>query len=159
MGDNENRLRNALIELRTKLADETLSQGSFLAPQILLSTKLLDRIVDLAHHHKILHLNSLRDQISWAFMDSHGSMIVDLVHKFFPPPSSSLFTTVPLQPRANTSLADQTMSGSHPPKASTRPIKCGACGGDGHNRKLYFSRFFVLTKYALQMQVELAVTQ
>ena len=78
MGENEYRLCNALI--RTKLADKNLSQGSFLAPQILLLMKILDRIVDLAHHHKILNFNSLRDQISWEFMDSHGSEIVDLVH-------------------------------------------------------------------------------
>ena len=73
MGENEYCLCNALIELTTKLADENLSQGSFLASQILLSMKLLDHIVDLAHHHKILNFNSLRAQISWVFMDSHGS--------------------------------------------------------------------------------------
>jgi hypothetical protein len=155
MGDNENRLRNALIELRTKLADETLSQGSFLAPQILLSTKLLDRIVDLAHHHKVLNVNSLRDQISWAFLDSHGSKIVDLVHKFFPLPSSSPFTTAPLQPHANTS--NQSASGSHPPKTATRPIKCGVCGGDGHNRELHYVVIISEFKYALQIQVEHAM--
>jgi hypothetical protein len=140
MGDNEICLRNALIELRMNLAKETLSQGSFLAPQILLLTKLLDRIVDLAHHHKILNFNSLHDQISWAFLDSHGSKIVDLVHKFFPPPLASLspFTTAPLQPLARTNNSDQSASGSHPPKTATRPIKCGVCGRDGHNRELYY---------------------
>lgn len=142
MGDNENHLCNALIEFCTKLADETLSHESFLAPQILLSTKLLDCIIDLAHHHKILNFNSLRDQISWAFLDSHGSKIVDLVHKFFPPPSSSPFTTAPLQPRTNTS--DQSTSGSHPssPLAKTATpswlIKCRVCGEDGHNHELHY---------------------
>ena len=131
MGENEYCLCNALIELTTKLADENLSQGSFLASQILLSMKLLDHIVDLAHHHKILNFNSLRAQISWVFMDSHGSEIVDLVHKFFPLPSLSPFTTTPLQPRTNTS--DQSASGSCPPKSATQPIKCGVCGEDGHN--------------------------
>lgn len=134
MGDNENRLREALIGLRSQLAEEMLSQGSFLAPQIVLSKTLLNRIVDLAHHRKITNMISLRDQISWAFLDSHGSKVVDLVHRFFPPPSSSPFTNTPLQLRASDTL-NQSASGSRQPKTNTRPIKCGVCGRDGHNRK------------------------
>ena len=155
MGDNENHLCNALIKLRIKLADKTLSQRSFLAPQILLSMKLLDRIVDLAHHHKILNFNSLCDQISQAFLDSHGSKIVDLVHKFFPPPSLSLFTNTPLQPYANTS--NQSMSLTRPPNTATWPIKCRVCGGDGYNRELHYMVIISEFKYALQIQVEHAM--
>lgn len=135
--DEEMHLRSGLVELRDQLAVETLSRGSFIAPQALLSKKLLDRIVDLAHNRKVSTLDSLRDQISWAFLESHGQKVVDLIRKFCPP-SPSLFTTVPLQPRVANSLAS-TSSGFHQLPRTTRSIKCGICEGtDGHNSDVYY---------------------
>lgn len=122
MSDEEIHLHSGLVELHIQLAAETLSQGSFVAPQALLSKMLLDHIIDLAYNRKVSTLNSLHNQISWAFLDSHGQKIIDLICRFCPPSPSSLFTTAPLQPHAANSVAN-TSSGSHQPPKPTRPIK------------------------------------
>ena len=140
-------LQGALIEFRKQLAVERLGRASFLSPQSLLSKTLLDRIVVLAHDHKISTLDSLREQISWGFIDSHGPQIVELVNKHCPLVLSSPFTTAPLQPRstamANSSVANSPASGSRP-RAKGR---CGACGAmDGHNseRFIFYNMILLL---------------
>jgi hypothetical protein len=138
MSDNELHLQSALVEFRNKLAAERLGSASFLSPQALLSKTLLNRIVALAHDRKILTLDSLRDQISWGFIDSHGPQIIELVNKHCPSISSSPFTTTPLQPRisttANSSVTVPSTSGS---RLRTKG-RCGVCGAtDGHNSKAF----------------------
>ena len=91
-------LRSHLVDLRSSLADEVLPKGGFVSPQAVISTKLLDHIIGLAHEQKLRSLEALRQQIlGWAFLDSHGLHIFELIQQFCPPPSSSPFTTVPLQ--------------------------------------------------------------
>ena len=134
MSADEQNLRVALIQMRHELAAEHLSKHSFIAPQALMSTALLDRIVALAHERKLPTIDSLRDQIPWAFLDSHGPRVMELVNTHIPAPLPSLFTTVPLAPRpavSNTSAACLAV-----PKTSTgRQNHCGSCGGYGHNSK------------------------
>lgn len=98
MSSREQDLCSALLEMHRALASETFLQGGFLGPQAIMSTALLDRIVSLAHYHKIISLETLRKQVSWVFLDSHGPKILGLIQQFCPPlMTSSLFTTAPLQ--------------------------------------------------------------
>jgi hypothetical protein len=149
MGANKLRLQSALIELHKQLAVERLGRGSFLSPQSLLLKTLLDRIVALAHDHKISTLNSLRKQISWGFINSHGPQIVELVNKHCPPVLTSPFTMAPLQPHstatASSSVANS-LAGSH----LRAKGKCGACGAtDGHNSEpfIVYNLYSSVTDY------------
>jgi len=98
MNADEKNLCAVLVQMRRDLATECLPKHSFVAPQALMSTTLLDRIVALAHDRKLPMIDTLRDQISWAFMDSHGPYVMVLVNTHIPPPLPSLFTTAPLAP-------------------------------------------------------------
>ena len=143
MSAQEQSLHSALVELHGTLADEVLPKGSFVSPQALMSTKLLDHIVGLVHEQKLCSLEALCQQVSgWAFLDSHGSHIFSLIQQFCPPPSSSLFSTVPLQRQLNNS--ENTVSSSslaHPQhnNSSCKPCKCGICGGEKHDSELQYS--------------------
>lgn len=140
MGDAEQDLRVALVAFRRELASEKLTTNSFLAPQALMSTKLLDRIVDLAHHHHIPTLDALREQITWAFLDSHGSKILQLAHQFCPLPLSSPFTTTPL---ASCTSGSGNVNISVTTSKPTKQNKCGHCSGLGHNSEFYTYMAFI----------------
>jgi hypothetical protein len=134
-GPPERNLRAALITMRCELFTTTLPEGTFLTPQALMSTKLVDRIVDLAHNQHLTTIEKLRDQISWCFLDTYGSRIMDLVRQFCPPPppASSPLTTVPLQSvRATLSTSTSGTRASTVPK---KKRKCGECGVEGHYSK------------------------
>lgn len=137
----ERNLRTALITMRRELFTTTLPEGTFLTPQSLMSTKLVDRIVDLAHDQYLTSVEKLRDQVVWCFLDTHGSCIIDLVRQFCPPPpppTSSPFTTVPLQSARATMNAST--SGAGASTAPKKKRKCGECGVEGH-----YSKFRILT--------------
>lgn len=125
MGLQDTALRAALVAMRSQLATEKLGRRSFLSPQSLMSTQLLDRIVGLAHEHRISTLPALQEQITWAHLESYGNKIISLVNQFHPTPSP--FTTQPLQHLAITSSGIE--ASDHPRKQ----VKCSNCGTAGHN--------------------------
>ncbi|KAJ7589755.1 hypothetical protein C8J56DRAFT_1163596, partial [Mycena floridula] len=112
-------LRAALITFRASLVDEILGVGSFLPPQTLMPTELLERIVDLAHYKKITTVTELQNQTDWGFSISHGSQVVALIHQFHSLPSESPTTALPLQQVLVT------------PGNGTEP-RCHGCGKLGH---------------------------
>lgn len=120
-------LRAALVTLRLQLADDYINRNGFMTPQALMSTKLLDRIVDLAHYGKLSTLPNYHAQVTWGFNDVYGPHIFALVQQFHPAPSSTPFTTEPLQTSGQTS--------NQPPTASTTTKtqrKCKLCAAPGH---------------------------
>jgi hypothetical protein len=132
MNASEQNLRAALIKMRHELADTYLPKGSFLTPQSLMPTMLLDRIVGLAHDQKIPTIEALRDQITWAFLSTHDSVIMQLVNHHLPPPLASPFTTAPLAPRS-AALANVSASSASVKQNTGRQNRCGGCGEMGHN--------------------------
>lgn len=143
----ERGLRSALVTFRRELFKEVLAPGMMLTPQALMSTDLLDRIVDLAHYHKINTLDDLRQQISWTFTDSHGPKILRLITQHLPSIQSSPFVSTPLQWRTRDALTSAPASPS-PVMPAKRQIKCGACSAVGHNRELQFICYNLLTTTA-----------
>lgn len=141
MSSREQDLHSALLEMCRALASETFPQGGFLGPQAIMSTALLNRIVSLAHYRKITSLETLREQVSWAFLDSHGPKILGLIQQSCPPPmTSSLFTTAPLQRQSNnlgtSNLPPTSTSGTTTRVIQNKP-KCKVCGLEGHNGVLF----------------------
>lgn len=94
-----------------------------------MSTKLLDRIVDLAHYRQIQNVADLRNQVTWGFLDSLAPRIIDLVQKFCPPPVVTLFTREPLQ------RAPQSAASASVPAVVKGQRKCKECGVTGHYRE------------------------
>jgi hypothetical protein len=138
MGLQEQGLHTALINMRTQLAAETLPRGCMLAPQALISTALLDHIVNLARNRKVLTLESLREQITWAFLDLHGAKIINLVRQFCPPISTSPFTMEPLQRQTNGPANEPG------PLKAKKQVKCGSCGQFGHNSESLINKLIEL---------------
>jgi hypothetical protein len=134
MNAQEQSLHAALIDLCNQLADEILPKGSFLSLQTLFPTSLMDCILELAHDQKICTIKSLCDHISWAFLNSYGLKIFNLIQQFCPPLSSSPFTTAPLQCQTN-GITATVASGSGSAKC-TKPNKCSVCSVEGHNSAL-----------------------
>jgi len=83
--------------MRHELAADIFGPHTFLTPQCIMSTKLLDRIVDLAHNQKITNITTLREQVTWGYLDTHSTVILQLVKQFCPPTDPSPFTIALLQ--------------------------------------------------------------
>ena len=96
-GPPEMSLRTALVDMRRELAADIFGPHTFLTPQCIMSTKLLDHIVDLAHNQKITNITTLRKQVTWGYLDTHSTVILQLVKQFCPPTDPSPFTIAPLQ--------------------------------------------------------------
>ena len=94
-GTAEESLHKALVSLHRDLAkDEVL----MLTAKAFMSDTILDQIVDLAHYQLIKTVAALHKQITWGYLDTCASRILELVTQHCPPPVvSSPFTTAPLQ--------------------------------------------------------------
>ena len=141
-GPPEMSLRAALIDMRCELAAEIFGPHSFLTPQCIMSTKLLDRVVDLAHYQKITNITSLHEQVTWGYLDTHGTIILRLINQFYPPPTnpsplnplslnSSPFTTAPLQSHAQPTASSSSDRLSFD-VAVPKKRNCKNCGIPGH---------------------------
>src|SRR6266481_6622145 len=91
----EEGLCKSLISLHHDLAkDEVL----MLTAKAFMLDAILDRIIDLAHYQLIKTVATLREQITWGYLDTCAGRIQELITQHCPPPvASSPFTTAPLQ--------------------------------------------------------------
>ena len=132
-GPAEKSLCVTLVKFRHELASEILPDQSFITPQSLMSTTLLDRIVDLAHDQALKSAGDLNEQITWAFLDTHGTKIIDLIHQFCPPRVIPLFTSEPLRQAPNAVASTSTSTSAATNAKGKR--KCKGCGVEGHYRE------------------------
>ncbi|KAG2335653.1 P-loop containing nucleoside triphosphate hydrolase protein, partial [Suillus weaverae] len=87
MTNRERDLRAALLQWRDfKMVEEDLDGDVFFGPQLIMSNKTLNRIIDLAHYAKLTSPASLLEQTSWCYSLDYGPQIIDLIKSFFPPP-------------------------------------------------------------------------
>jgi len=125
-GPPEMSLRTALVDMCRELAADIFGPHTFLTPQCIMSTKLLDRIVDLAHNTNI---TTLREQVTWGYLDTHGTVILQLVKQFCPPTDPSPFTIAPLQSQAQAAAGS---SSNKPSADAPKKRNCRICGIPGH---------------------------
>ncbi|KIK96247.1 hypothetical protein PAXRUDRAFT_138923 [Paxillus rubicundulus Ve08.2h10] len=118
---------------------------------IVMPNSILERIVDCAHHRKINNAQDLKCETGWSDAEQYGTKIIALLQRHAPPLSTPFITT-PLRP-LTCSIVNASPSQLGPPSAtiptgasapsnspsvavvSKRQIKCGACGGVGHNAR------------------------
>ncbi|KAG1894466.1 P-loop containing nucleoside triphosphate hydrolase protein [Suillus fuscotomentosus] len=141
MTDTECRLQQELIKWRdSKIIEEDLDADDFFGPQMIMSNKILNCIVDLAHYHKILSTTSLFEQTSWCYSSEYGQSVLDIILTCIPlpivqppappaviiPPPLGLSSSTNQQPTASTSATKGVML------PSKRSRKCRACGSTDH---------------------------
>lgn len=137
-------LREELVTWRHKqLIDEEIDDD-FFGPDLILTDDMLTRIIDLAHHSKLLDVHMLKSQTSWVYAQDYGEAVLSLAHKHFPPASlqqPSRTSPVPMVIVATVStsttqplLAPTTAATVS--TASTKPRKqtqCSRCKALSHN--------------------------
>ncbi|KIK77845.1 hypothetical protein PAXRUDRAFT_17233 [Paxillus rubicundulus Ve08.2h10] len=152
MGEPERTLRNRLEEWRElQMVEEDLKGDDFFGSQIIMSNGVLNRIIDLAHGHKISDVASLLAQTDWVYSELYGPKILEIVQATIPTPSlaqppvtrnpqSQVLQEQPQNTTVGQSSTDlpepQAVTATHvapPLKQKCVAYKCGSCGGVGHN--------------------------
>ncbi|KAF5324147.1 hypothetical protein D9619_011145 [Psilocybe cf. subviscida] len=132
-------LCNALRKWRNETLQRSgKSPNGFFGPNLILSDKLLIRIVMLARDraNKIPDIDALAHQTNWIHAKKYGAEILLYATCWYPPPAPP---QPPLQggTLANLVTSDVMAAGSSQvqPANEKRPRKCSACGSTSHNAR------------------------
>jgi len=93
-----------------------------LGPSLIMTNATLERIVDCAHHRKILSVQDMRRETGWSGADQFGLEIIAIIQKHAAPLPSP-FISSPLRP-AITTAPDATRSHSTAPSLATNSSPC-----------------------------------
>ena len=140
-GQPELALRQDLHQWRETVAPSLYGDYDLYGPDLLLHFKIIQRIVDLAHAHKLDNIQDLEIQTRWCFAHKYGEDIMCIVRRHFPkqiPPSP--FVSTPLISRSRENQFPPTVSLPHPPSPTTvlaprkprAPPTCSVCRVMGH---------------------------
>ncbi|TFK62853.1 P-loop containing nucleoside triphosphate hydrolase protein [Pluteus cervinus] len=142
MDDTDVKLRTCLQNWRKEqMVKEGLGDDQFFGVHLILSNGILDRIVDLVHHSKLLDVKTLSEQTDWRHATFYGPAILELCAPFSraPPPRRVLPASNVLQPISlNTPKADQGLiqdPAGEGSTISTSKRQCSGCGSDKHISK------------------------
>lgn len=161
-GSAEHNLREALVTMRQDFFKQKIPGRTFLSPQSLMPTTLLDRIVDLVHYGRLSTIDDVHKQLQWAYNDACSPKILDLIGQFCPvaekqnrtakPPPASPFISTPLRHPLSTSnapnihpsgrLVTALQTGLPGGQKERKQTQCSLCGAVGHNHES--SLFFIL---------------
>ncbi|KIK81639.1 hypothetical protein PAXRUDRAFT_155602 [Paxillus rubicundulus Ve08.2h10] len=73
-------LHKELIHWREmKMIEEDLDGNDLFGPQIIMSNKILHRIIDLIHYFKLTKPTSLLEQTVWCYSMDYGLEIIQLI--------------------------------------------------------------------------------
>jgi len=80
-----------------------------LGPSLVMPNVILDRIIDCAHHRKILNVQDLRRETGWSDAEMFGDEVIAVIMQYaapLPPP----FISTPLRPNASSSNTASNLS-------------------------------------------------
>lgn len=114
--DADTKLINALEDWREETTKTCYGEAFLLdfGPSLIMSTTILDRIVNCVHHNKILSLQDLARETRWDEVSRYGAELLTLIQAIHPTQtndSETLFSTGP----------------------TPKKMRCGSCGQLGHN--------------------------
>lgn len=152
MESRERDLRQALCHWREmKMIEEDLDGDDFFGPQIIMANKILDRIVDLAHHLKLTTIDSLTQQTNWCYSLDYGPEVIQIINTHLPPPPAAhpppitshlvepvnapilaSSNTTNISPAPLTSQTDISSSATIAESAKRSARKCGSCESPLH---------------------------
>ena len=124
-----------------------------LGPSLVMPTSILDRIVDCAHRQKITTAHDLKKETGWTDAEQFSEEIIAIIKRCTAPlplpfastplrpstsntvniqvPATSSLLNPAAQPEPSVSVVLSPTSAALPHRRA--PIKCGACGKEGHN--------------------------
>jgi hypothetical protein len=122
--DLDTKLVNALEDWREEATKTRYGEASLInfGPSLIMSTTILDRIINCVHHSKISTLQDLARETRWDEVNRYGAELLALIQAIHP-------ATVP--PQMNDS--DIQSSTSSTPKK----MRCGSCGQLGHSGEYF----------------------
>ncbi|KIJ09295.1 hypothetical protein PAXINDRAFT_17613 [Paxillus involutus ATCC 200175] len=128
-------LKEDLISWRQQQLISSGMDDDFYGPHLILTDKIIIRIIELSHHSKLPDVSALKAQTNWIFASEYGAAILAIVNRHFPQPS---LNPVPPAMRASTSLlANSSLSIGAPDVSVTKklrkPTRCSKCHAVGHN--------------------------
>jgi hypothetical protein len=150
-------LHQELLQWRDfKVLEEDFDGDNFFSPQIIMSNKILDQIIDLAHYLKIITTTTLFEQMHWCYADLYGPEILKIIKMCIPlprPPSPKPVALVSVSVLGSSSLVNQHSLAPNPQPIeaagfvdgpSAKQLRmCSACRNYGHIGKCLFSAITV----------------
>ena len=130
---NEDALARALREWRSQLTLQFYGSDCIDAfgPDVFMHFSFIDRIVGLAHEHRLKSTKDIIDQVRWNQVSKYASHILDLVREHCPElPPPSPFVHTPMAPR-------RSLGEVNDPRRRAAP-RCSRCGEIGHKSALGF---------------------
>ncbi|KAG2045881.1 hypothetical protein BDR06DRAFT_977892 [Suillus hirtellus] len=104
-------LHQELLQWRDfKVLEEDLDGDNFFSPQIIMSNKILDRIIDLAHYSKIISTTALFEQTYWCYANLYSPEILKIIKTCIPlprPPSPKPVASVSVPVLSSSSIVNQ----------------------------------------------------
>lgn len=105
---------------------------------------IIERVIELAHVHKLKDTQDLLDQTGWCFTAQHGAAVLDLVQKYCPiadkptpqAAHSSPFTSAPLEMGRKTPASAAT---NEPNRRTRAAPTCSVCNIQGHRSKWHIT--------------------
>ena len=110
------KLVDALEDWREETTRTCYGEAALLdfGPSLIMSTKILDRIVDSVHHNKISSVQDLARETRWDEVSRYGYELLALIQTVYPARTNNSET------RSSTG-------------STARKMRCGSCGQLGHN--------------------------
>ena len=135
--ENEDRLARALHDWRKEQVSSLYSSwvADSFGPDVFMHFSFVDRIVGLAHEHRLKSTKDIIEQVRWNQAGKYASHILDLIRKYCPeplPPSPFVTTPIPLRQ----GVGDVTRLRAAP--------RCSRCGEIGHKRMFIYFAFIYM---------------
>jgi hypothetical protein len=87
MTSREHDLHAALIQWRDfKMIEEDLDGDIFFGPQLIMTNKILNHVIDLTHYAKLSTPTSLLEKTGWCYSLDYGTQVIEIIQSYFPPP-------------------------------------------------------------------------
>ncbi|KAB5595270.1 hypothetical protein CTheo_1348 [Ceratobasidium theobromae] len=123
--ETEHLLNQALHAWREQAAKSRWGENHPFGGIGILSNDQIERLVGLARRQLVLNLSHLHRELKWLYMPEYGPHVLEVIHKFYPPPISA-----PEMPPSLTHTRDEA---SYPANGPVRaPSTCSACHKIGH---------------------------
>lgn len=112
-----------------------------LGPALVMSDRLLDRIVHGAHDGKIKTVGELRKETRWEEVDEYGEAIINILCRHLPQ-AAIIDARTPFNDRtALTINVPDAVPSAISASRSGQVQRCSLCGQAGHNSAFFFSLF------------------
>lgn len=149
-------LKKALRKWAAEELQKRYPGEEFYGPQLIMSERVLHRIIDLAHESKIPNATVLTEQLQWSDAPRYADQVFEIIRTIYPtnPPVETPFTVLSTNgPLSQVSPYASNSHSTHPPLSSqgslsadkenhgvetaARRRQCSKCKAHGHIGKCF----------------------